>query len=238
MLKLTIEEKVRVGIHLWRCICAGFHVTTYVPRIPQTLTLRLRLRRSRLVSTYTRDHRGLISCRFPICFIYLLTYNADLFIYYLASSFSGEYGVKNECDDAMSCSLVIFWPTVIQRELLTWDPNSDWEKFFSQSAFVWLCLDLNVGRALYHGLPTPAVNSYVTVYAKVTLKDEESLMLPPIQCSVEGNVDIMVVYKIYYYTNPNKSKRWVQNLFNLYLQERQGLYPYTRFSFSRCSMFY
>lgn len=48
----------------------------------------------------------------------------------------------------------------------------------------------------------PAVNSYVTVYAKVTLKDEESLMLPPIQCSVEGNVDSMVVHKIYYYKKP------------------------------------
>lgn len=69
--------------------------------------------------------------------------------------FIGEYGVKNECDDAMSCTLVIFWPTVIQRELLIWDPNSDWEKFFSQTALVWPCLDLNVGRALYHGLPTP-----------------------------------------------------------------------------------
>lgn len=99
---------MRVGIHLWRCICAGFDVTTDVPSIPQTLTLRLRLCRSRLVSTYTRDHRELISCRFPIYFTYLLTYNADLYIYYLESSFIGEYGVKNECDDAIRCSLVIF----------------------------------------------------------------------------------------------------------------------------------
>lgn len=197
-LKLTIEEKVRVGIHLWRCICAGFDVTTYVPRIPQTLTLmhlftlRLRLCRSRLVSTYTRDHRVLISCRFPIYFTYLMIYNADLFIYYFASSFIGEYGVKNECDDAMSCSLVIFCPTVIQRELLILDPNSDWETFFGQTAFVWPCLYLNLRPSERGASTLPRFThiqpSIATVYAKVTLNDEESLMLPPIQCNVEENV--------------------------------------------------